>query len=155
MNSARNYVLRQLQSLNQSMTTSELAERLDLSRSVVSHYLNELEKEGYISRLSGRPVRWTTQKDRNHNNVFTNFIGAQGSMRQIIKQVSAAIVYPPNGLNILITGHSGVGKSYLAGKIDKFAKSQKVIDPNSPYMVLNCADYANNPELVSSSCSAM
>nr|WP_255409182.1 MULTISPECIES: hypothetical protein [Lactobacillus] len=33
-------------------------------------------------------------------------------MRQIIKQVSAAVVYPPNGLNILITGHSGVGKSY-------------------------------------------
>ncbi|WP_168180714.1 ArsR family transcriptional regulator [Lactobacillus xujianguonis] len=59
MNSARNYVLTQLQSLNQALTTSELANRLNLSRSVVSHYLNELEKEGQVHRTTGRPIKWT------------------------------------------------------------------------------------------------
>lgn len=71
-------------------------------------------------------------------------------MREIITQVSAAVAYPPNGLNILITGHSGVGKSYLAGKIAAYARQKNVIEADAPYIVLNCADYANNPELVSS-----
>lgn len=71
-------------------------------------------------------------------------------MREIITQVSAAVAYPPNGLNILITGHSGVCKSYLAGKIAAYARQKNVIEADAPYIVLNCADYANNPKLVSS-----
>ncbi|MCT7830955.1 MAG: sigma-54 factor interaction domain-containing protein, partial [Lactobacillus iners] len=42
------------------------------------------------------------------------------------------------------------GKSFLAKKIYEYAKEIKIIRSNSPYFVLNCADYANNPELVSS-----
>lgn len=71
-------------------------------------------------------------------------------MSEIITQVSTAVAYPPNGLNILITGHSGVGKSYLADKIAAYARQKNVIEADTPYIVLNCADYANNPELVSS-----
>ncbi|WP_374106548.1 sigma 54-interacting transcriptional regulator [Lactobacillus johnsonii] len=44
----------------------------------------------------------------------------------------------------------GVGKSYLASKIAQLAKSKGIISNEAPYIVLNCADYANNPELVSS-----
>lgn len=71
-------------------------------------------------------------------------------MSEIITQVSTTVAYPPNGLNILITGHSGVGKSYLADKIAAYARQKNVIEADTPYIVLNCADYANNPELVSS-----
>ena len=42
----------------------------------------------------------------NHN--FDDFIGYRGSMRYAIDQIPAAIMYPPDGLNILITGHSGL-----------------------------------------------
>ncbi len=108
-------------------------------------------RDGEIQKIAGRPVKW--QKNATpilHKNTFKNFIGYRGSIRHVINQISAAVLYPPDGLNILITGHSGVGKSYLASKIANLAKDKKVIKANAPYIVLNCADYANNPELVSS-----
>lgn len=156
MDKAQNRVFECLNELSQSgpVTTSELAEKLLLSRSVVSHYLNDLVKTGEIQKIMGRPVKWQIITKETvlspENNAFYDFIGFRGSMRQVINQVSAAVVYPPNGLNILITGHSGVGKSYLASKIADYAKQSGVIAKKAPYIVLNCADYANNPELVSS-----
>lgn len=138
---------------NQAVTTAELAKNLGLSRSVVSHYLNNLIKKGKIEKISGRPVRWQLNKQEKNTKldpVFKDFIGYRGSMRQVINQVKAAVVYPPNGLNILITGHSGVGKSYLAEKIADYARESGAVKRDAPYIVLNCADYANNPELVSS-----
>lgn len=134
-----------------ALTTAQLADSLNLSRSVVSHYLNELFREEKIQKIAGRPVKWTkkgSMPNLNHN--FDDFIGYRGSMRYAIDQISSAIMYPPDGLNILITGHSGVGKSYLASKIAQLAKSKGIISNEAPYIVLNCADYANNPELVSS-----
>lgn len=50
----------------------------------------------------------------------------------------------------MITGRSGVGKSYLAKKIYEEAKALGVIDKNAPFVTLNTADYANNTELLSS-----
>ena len=134
-----------------ALTTAQLADSLNLSRSVVSHYLNELFREEKIQKIAGRPVKWTkkgSMPNLNHN--FDDFIVYRGSMRYAIDQISSAIMYPPDGLNILITGHSGVGKSYLASKIVQLAKSKGIISNGAPYIVLNCADYANNPELVSS-----
>lgn len=152
MNAAQKKVLAALDSssLKEPITTSRLANELGLSRSVVSHYLNELMKKEYVQKIEGRPVKWTLQKNVTTNLAFQDFIGAKGSLSKVINQVSAAVVYPPHGLNILITGHSGVGKSYLASKICAFARQEGVIAPTAPYIVLNCADYANNPELVSS-----
>lgn len=150
---AKNHVLQCLENINKDpITTAELANELGLSRSVVSHYLNELVKDNKVLKLNGRPVKWQKKTDNlsQLENCFADFIGYQGSMREIITQVSAAVAYPPNGLNILITGHSGVGKSYLAGKIAAYARQKNVIEADAPYIVLNCADYANNPELVSS-----
>lgn len=152
MNAAQQKVLAALgnSSLKTPITTSNLANELGLSRSVVSHYLNELMKKEYVKKIEGRPVKWILQKNVTTNLAFQDFIGAKGSLSKIINQVSSAVVYPPHGLNILITGHSGVGKSYLASKICAFAREKGVIAPSAPYIVLNCADYANNPELVSS-----
>lgn len=150
---AKNHALQCLENINKDpITTAELANELGLSRSVVSHYLNELVKDNKVLKLNGRPVKWQKKTDNlsQLENCFADFIGYQGSMREIITQVSAAVAYPPNGLNILITGHSGVCKSYLAGKIAAYARQKNVIEADAPYIVLNCADYANNPKLVSS-----
>lgn len=155
MNKAKQRVFDCIKSLDQQgVTTSEVAQQLNLSRSVVSHYLNELAKEKQINKIDGRPVKWQIMQEHtpvlSMQSPFSSFIGYRGSMRRVIEQISAATVYPPNGLNILITGNSGVGKSYLAGKIFEYAKKSQVIKEDAPYVVLNCADYANNPELVSS-----
>ena len=40
-------------------------------------------------------------------NPFANVIGFDGSLADAIKKLKAAILYPPNGLNILLTGESG------------------------------------------------
>lgn len=51
---------------------------------------------------------------------------------------------------ILLFGSSGVGKSLLAEYIYKYAKFIGTIPEDAPFVVLNCADYANNKELLSS-----
>ena len=76
-------------------------------------------------------------------------IGADGSQKNVIERCKAAVSYPPDGLPILITGESGVGKSFLARLIHQYAVSSAVISESAPLVVLNCADYANNPELLS------
>lgn len=152
MDIAKNRVLSELTDLPDPITTSQLAEKLNLSRSVVSHYLNELLLEKKVVKQDGRPVLWSVQAaaSKKASARLTDFVGVHGSLKKTIEQVKAAVVYPPNGLNILITGHSGVGKSYLASKIGECAKKEGIIAKDAPYIVLNCADYANNPELVSS-----
>lgn len=154
MGTAKNRVLKQIDNLptNATIDTSELANELDLSRSVVSHYLNQLVKEGKVKKIDERPVKWTkvSEKDAKNSPEFDDVIGNHGSLEKVLEQVSAAVTYPPNGLDVLITGNSGTGKSYLASKIVTYAKKEGAITAKAPYVVLNCANYANNPELISS-----
>lgn len=137
------------------VTTSELADRLSISRQVASHYLNRLNEEGKIVKIKTKPVYWKINiEDKRENikvtNVFENFIGYNGSQRKMIESCIAAVKYPPNGLSILLTGKSGVGKSFLANLIYRYSKEEGIISDNAPFVILNCADYANNPELLSS-----
>ena len=69
-------------------------------------------------------------------------------MKTIIKQAKAVIDYPPNGLNAIITGPTGSGKTLLAETIYKYGVETKKIDPKSPFVRFNCADYASNPQLL-------
>ncbi len=176
------------------VTASELAGQLNLSRQVVSHYLNRLLELGKAVKTDSRPVYWsivegqerysdveTRTMQEMHGDagqreprkdsaptaaghastapacaaptepadVFASLIGAYGSQRNITMQCKAAVNYPPDGLPVLIIGESGVGKSFMAELICRYARSRKVIPENAPFVVLNCADYANNPELLS------
>lgn len=153
MSSAKKRVLSQVEKLsdNQVANTSELAQNLHLSRSVVSHYLNQLVKENKVQKIIARPVKWQkVSVSQTDTNFFGGIIGSHGSLEKPIQQLSAAAIYPPDGLNVLITGNSGVGKSYLANKLYTYAQKSHIIAQNAPYIVLNCANYANNPELISS-----
>ena len=93
----------------------------------------------------------TKARDLQQNpDIFAKMIGVKGSMKNAIEQAKAAILYPPKGLNCLITGPTGSGKTYFAHAMFQFAKDNQVIDQEKDLIVFNCADYANNPELLMS-----
>ncbi len=88
------------------------------------------------------------QKDLNKNNNLREIIGYHGSLRNQIRQAEAAILYPPHGLHTLILGPSGVGKSFFAEAMYNFAITSSNFKNNAPFIVFNCADYAENPQLL-------
>lgn len=77
-----------------------------------------------------------------------DIVGEYSSLKNQISQAKAAVLYPPNGLNTLITGATGTGKSYLAEQMYKYAVKSKILNKNAPFVAFNCADYANNPQLL-------
>lgn len=81
-------------------------------------------------------------------NVFSKFIGFEGSLKNQISKAKAAVMYPPRGLHTLIYGPSGVGKSFLAELMHDYAIQTENFDGEVPYFEFNCADYADNPQLL-------
>lgn len=79
---------------------------------------------------------------------FRRFIGRDSSLSRAVEQAKAAILYPPDGLNTLILGPTGSGKTTLAETMHKFAVQKGVLPPDAPFVVFNCADYASNPQLL-------
>lgn len=75
-------------------------------------------------------------------------IGYNRSLSRQIFQGKAAVLYPPNGLHMLITGPTGVGKSHFARAIYDFAVKSHKLKPNAALITLNCASYAENPQLL-------
>lgn len=56
-----------------------------------------------------------------NESLFNTIIGADGSLKNQIKQATAAILYPPNGLHTLLIGPTGVGKTMFAEIMYKYA----------------------------------
>ena len=84
---------------------------------------------------------------------FSTMIGWDRSLRVKVEQAKAAVLYPPNGLHTLIIGLTGVGKSELAESMYKFALLVKNLKAGQfPFVVFNCADYAENPQLLLANC---
>ncbi|MGM0213703.1 sigma 54-interacting transcriptional regulator [Enterococcus sp. AZ109] len=155
--SAKEKVYDCLIQLNQSygaVTAEKVAEQLSISRQNASHYLSRLLEEKAVAKIPGKPVRWEAYLTEHsgvgiqQSNVFQRVIGYDGSLKEAIQQCIAAVKYPPNGLSILITGDTGVGKSFLAKLIHEYAVEQSILREEAPFVVLNCADYADNPELL-------
>lgn len=141
------------------VTAQEIADILNVQRNVVSQYLNELCREGQAIKINTRPVYFVHNNsivsntevgvDNDKKDPFIKLIGYNGSLREQVEQCKAAAVYPNKGLPITLTGKSGVGKSYIASLIYEYALYKKVIGDSAPFVTFNCADYANNPELLS------
>lgn len=152
----------------QGVTTIELANALNLSRANVSNDLNRLCEEGKLKKISGKPVLYIISEDYkedisnssidnnssiiNEKKTYTNtldlFAEKNESLHIAIEQAKAAILYPPNGMSTLILGETGVGKSMFVELMYKYAIEMKVFSKESPFIVFNCADYANNPQLL-------
>lgn len=117
-----------------------------LTRPVKSYREHSLLKEQTSTTISkGKSAKKFAVED-----IFKKMIGATGSMRTPVEQAKAAILYPPKGLNCLITGPTGSGKTYFAHAMFQFALLNQVIDADRKLVVFNCADYAHNPELLMS-----
>lgn len=84
------------------------------------------------------------------SDVFEHMIGNSSSMHNQIEQAKAAILYPPRGLNTLVIGPTGSGKTYFANAMFEFAKQQQLIKKTDELITFNCADYSHNPELLMS-----
>lgn len=110
---------------------------IEASRTTIKNIRNSLEESSEIVVTNHLP------KD-----TMAEIIGAQGSLRNVVNQAKAAVLYPPFGLHTLILGPSGTGKSFLAQKMYEFGKEKQVFSKSSPYHVFNCADYAENPQFL-------
>lgn len=139
-------------------TAREICDFLGLDRANVSKDLNSLERQGSLGRLPGRPVRFCLPE-----NVpalvplprsplpaapFDNMIGQRGSLMAQVKQAKAAMLYPPRGLHTMLTGPTGSGKTTFAWEMYEYARHMKIIAEDAAFVVLNCAEYLKNPQLL-------
>jgi transcriptional regulator with AAA-type ATPase domain/transcriptional regulatory protein LevR len=69
-------------------------------------------------------------------------------MSMEIEKAKAAVLYPLSGLPMLIGGKTGVGKTTFAKLMYEYAKKTGRLKNDARFVTFNCADYANNPELV-------
>jgi sigma-54 dependent transcriptional regulator of gfr operon len=170
MESTKNFSFKNLRDFSANM----ISQKLNISRNLASQYLNELVKEGKLIKINSRPVYFIYKKFIEANfeisiskNVFLsvdqfadqlktdkpelkNFkkaVGYNSSLAYCIEQSKAAMKYPPNGLPILLNGQSGTGKSFLAQLIYEYAVDENIIEKGSPFVSINCSEYADNPNL--------
>lgn len=148
-------VLKTLEEIETSdgITTSMLSDYLKMERSNVSKILNELVASGEVLKNNSRPVKYFLN---NYNIIsFNSICGLDRllylypSLSEAIKLAKTSIIYPPNGMNSIILGDTGVGKSMLAKLMHEYAISM-FPEKSIPFIYFNCSDYANNPQLLSS-----
>lgn len=145
------------------VSATDIANSLGLSRANVSSDLNKLYKEGRVIKKGTKPVVFSAiQKDSDlpissdtstlkaGRTSLDIFAEKNPSLSFAVEQAKAAVLYPPNGMHMLIFGETGVGKSMFAELIHKYAIEMNRMGENSPFVVFNCAEYANNPQLLMS-----
>lgn len=168
------YVTDHLGEYPDGITTTTIAAALGIARPNVSKELNDLVRTGKLAKTRTRPVRYMTAaqvahradhqdivqvQDNNEGTILTRhrkgqrnplggfdrMIGRDTSLKNQIEQAKAALLYPPHGLNVLLTGPTGVGKTFFATAMNQFAAANQLI--TTPQLtVLNCADYAHTPK---------
>lgn len=143
------------QQLNRAISAIEVSQIVNIDRANVSRYLNRLYEEKRVEKLDGRPVLFRIVKSElqqisalDGENSLDKMAGIQSSMQIPVQQAKAAILYPPKGLHTLILGETGVGKSMFAELMYQFAKESGTVAEDAPFIRFNCADYAENSQLL-------
>lgn len=156
-------------------TASYLCDKLGCSRNLISHYMSEFHMKGILIKVNTRPVYFfhlDSLCDKFHTSVslhtyesmseltdelkyhakkasaFKDLIGAYESLSYVVEQGKAAISYPNNGLPILLQGPTGTGKSLIAKLLFDYGVEKGIIDQKARFVTVNCAEYANNPEML-------
>ncbi|MEF9961735.1 MAG: sigma 54-interacting transcriptional regulator [Erysipelotrichaceae bacterium] len=154
----------------EGFNASTIAKEMNLDRTNVSKELNNLVQEQSIIKTKGRPVYYfdketlssllrysvniyevTTLRElikKSLNDDFQKIIGSDGSLKTVIKKAKAAMIYPPFGLHTLLIGPTGVGKTMFAEIMYNYAISYGILNNKSEFVVFNCAEYADNPQLL-------
>jgi len=154
------------------LTIDKLSTFMHVDRSKASRILNNMFKKKLIVKINIRPVIFVMVSDylKNEidneyssveqfkidfiqlkkNAVFKKVVGNERGLKKPIDQIKAALKYPKGGLPLIIFGESGTGKSYLIKTAFEYAKAANILDKDAPFITVNCAQYADNPELLSS-----
>ncbi len=161
---------------SERLTAGVISELFAVKRNTVSHYLNQLVDEEKIIKINTRPVYFISRalferkffplptyvfssfqellqcqpEVKPPQDILESLIGADGSLEKAIEQMKTSIFYPDGGLPILLSGPTGVGKSYTAELIYRYSVEKGILAKDAPFISFNCAQYANNPELMSS-----
>lgn len=133
---------------SQAFSASDVANALLMDRTNASRYLNELVKEQRATKSDERPVKYQALKAAIGDISFHDLIGAHASLKNAIQKAKAAMLYPPHGLPTLLFGETGTGKTLFAECMYQFALEAQVLDEAAPFITFNCADYAQNPQLL-------
>ncbi|MFS0603863.1 sigma 54-interacting transcriptional regulator [Peribacillus frigoritolerans] len=159
-------------------TAKKISEQFSVKRNTVSHYLNKLVEENKIIKINTRPVFFLNkevfeseffqvsrvkfnsfselledehrEEEAKQQQYFSSLIGADGSLKKVIEQIKSTVFYPVRGLPILLHGPTGTGKSMLAKMVWEYSIKNGVLEKDAVFLSFNCAQYANNPELLSS-----
>lgn len=150
------------------------SEKLELKRNTTSKYLNSYCITGELFKVLSRPVIFLHKKEfelhffpvdkmsydsiselfsyKNlvEKDLFSAVIGNDTSLNRAISELKTSVDYPKKGLPVLLMGASGTGKSYLAEITCSYAREKNIICEDAPFIVFNCAQYSNNPELLAS-----
>jgi len=153
MNLRKQEILQFVEKHADGLTANQIADSLQIDRSNVSRYLNELAKNKSIQKSSGRPVVYypisTNLSEAEPIKMdFERLVGADASLKVSIQQAKAAMLYPPRGLHTIIFGQTGTGKTMFAECMYQFAVQAKALAQDAPFISFNCADYAQNPQLL-------
>lgn len=153
------------QAVTTGVTAQETADALGIWRNDAAVELNHLVTEGKLQREGKKNVRFfpanspgapastpvSEKSDEKSPDAFSSLVGADGSLKYQLRVAMAAVAYPPNGLNMLITGSTGSGKSRFARTLWEYARQVGAFGrppEDIPFVVFNCAEYADNPQLL-------
>ena len=161
------YILSNYNTTDQ-FTATQIANTLQLQRCDVSSELNSLVEQGLLEKQGTRPVYFKLKSNfESEKNDYLSqgkpivfqqktdlelAIDSSNILKKAWQLAKMAISYPPHGLNALLTGSTGVGKSYMAEAMWKYACENGLFqkDKKIPFVTFNCADYVDNPQLLQS-----
>ncbi|MDF2682964.1 MAG: system transcriptional activator [Brevibacillus sp.] len=160
----------------EEFTSIYLAQTLGKKRNLISHTLNVLVRSGKVIKVNTRPVyffckealekktemplyqsefasmaeflAYMSKTSTVNVDPFSKMIGYSNTISHQIEQCKVAVNYPNEGLPVLIHGATGVGKSLMAQHMYEYAIMKELIDKKAPFVIVNCAEFANNPELL-------
>ena len=163
----------QIENGYEGISAQQLAAKLDMDRANISKELNHLHQENAVIKITGRPVYYFDREKLEQllhkeintletaslkslcnaasvskSNDFDKLIGNDKSLKTIINKAKAAMIYPPFGLHTLLVGPTGAGKTMFAEIMYQYAKEQGVLQDQAPFVIFNCAEYADNPQLL-------
>lgn len=170
--SCNEIVLKDIENGYDGISASEIADALSIDRANTSKELNQLVKDQMAVKVIGRPVYYfDTEKleklmnrkieifeveslsyflsiEQDVDYDFEHVIGNDGSLKEVIKKAKAAMIYPPFGIHTLLVGPTGVGKTMFAEIMYRYGKKSGILKSDSNFVVFNCAEYAENPQLL-------
>lgn len=145
-------------------STIEISERLNISRTLASQYLNELHKHEKIVKIISRPVLYLSvekiARELNTHirkyefedideykewflrvNENDGIVGSNGSLLYAIKQIQTGLLYTDNGLPILLSGYEGSGQKYLIRNLLSMNKRKSLLERSWKLVSVYVSDY--------------